>query len=58
MIAIGLAITIPNPALAHTRVEAGPYVIIVGWQEEPVIVGERNAVWLLSQKGNSRFPKI
>lgn len=29
---------------AHTRVEIGPYVIIVGWLEEPVIVGERNAI--------------
>lgn len=31
-------------ALAHTRVEVGPYVIIVGWLEEPVIVNERNAL--------------
>ncbi|MEM7330605.1 MAG: hypothetical protein AAF490_00845 [Chloroflexota bacterium] len=29
---------------AHTRVELGPYVVIVGWLEEPVIVGERNAL--------------
>lgn len=29
---------------AHTRVELGPYVVIVGWLEEPVIVGERNAI--------------
>ena len=33
-------------ALAHTRVEVGPYVIVLGWNEEPVIVGERNAIWL------------
>lgn len=31
-------------ALAHERVELGPYVVIVGWENEPVIVGERNAV--------------
>lgn len=35
-----------HPALAHTRVEAGPYVIVVGWENEPIIVGERNAVFL------------
>ena len=33
-----------QPALAHARIEVGPYVIIVGWVEEPVIVGERNAI--------------
>lgn len=30
--------------LAHTRVEVGPYTIIVGWTVEPPIVGERNAL--------------
>ena len=30
--------------LAHSRAEVGPYVIVVGWENEPVIVGERNAV--------------
>jgi hypothetical protein len=34
----------PHQTLAHTRVEVGDYVLIVGWQEEPVIVGERNAI--------------
>ena len=33
-----------EPALAHSRIEVGPYVIIVGWVEEPAIVGERNAI--------------
>lgn len=33
-----------RPASAHERVEAGPYVIIVGWEKEPVIVGDRNAL--------------
>ncbi|MDX1523282.1 MAG: hypothetical protein R3264_16775, partial [Anaerolineae bacterium] len=33
-----------EPVLAHARIEVGPYVIIVGWVEEPVIVGERNAI--------------
>ena len=31
-------------AFAHTRVEVGPYTIIVGWVIEPPIVGERNAL--------------
>lgn len=54
--AIALAIALPallitlalsaRPALAHSRVEFGPYVIIVGWETEPVIVGERNALFL------------
>ncbi len=33
-----------NTALAHTRVEVGPYAIVVGWLQEPPIVGERNAL--------------
>jgi hypothetical protein len=31
-------------ALAHTRVEIGPYAVVVGWLAEPPIVGERNAL--------------
>jgi hypothetical protein len=34
-----------SPALAHDRVEIGPYVIVIGWEKEPVIVGERNALY-------------
>ncbi len=33
-------------ALAHERVELGPYVVVVGWVKEPAIVGERNALFL------------
>lgn len=33
-----------NTALAHTRVEVGPYAIVIGWLQEPPIVGERNAL--------------
>lgn len=35
---------IRQTALAHTRVEVGPYAIVVGWLAEPPIVGERNAL--------------
>ena len=31
-------------AKAHSRVEIGPYAVVVGWAEEPAIVGERNAL--------------
>lgn len=40
-----LALT-AHPAYAHSRVEIGPYVIVIGWENEPVIVGERNALVL------------
>jgi hypothetical protein len=33
-----------STALAHTRVEVGPYALVVGWLQEPPIVGERNAL--------------
>ena len=33
-----------STAMAHTRVEVGPYAIVVGWLQEPPIVGERNAL--------------
>lgn len=33
-----------NIALAHTRVEVGPYAIVIGWLQEPPIVAERNAL--------------
>lgn len=39
-----LAGLVHQPASAHERVEVGPYIIILGWRNEPVIVGERNAL--------------
>lgn len=38
-----LILTAAN-ANAHTRIELDQYAIIVGWVDEPVIVGERNAI--------------
>jgi hypothetical protein len=46
LLAALLALLPAQAALAHTRVEVGPYVLVVGWEKEPVIVGERNAVIL------------
>jgi hypothetical protein len=42
---IGLKFT-TNTVLAHTRVEVGPYAFVIGWLQEPPIVGERNALTL------------
>ncbi len=39
-------------AFAHTRVEIGPYTLVLGWQKEPVIVGERNALVLEITEGD------
>ncbi|GAB4158934.1 MAG: hypothetical protein Fur0021_29330 [Candidatus Promineifilaceae bacterium] len=33
-------------ALAHTESEVGPYIVVTGWENEPPIVGERNALVL------------
>lgn len=41
---ISLAGTQAQATPAHERVEVGDYVLIVGWENEPVIVGERNAM--------------
>lgn len=43
-----------GPALAHGQVEVGPYVLVIGWANEPVIVGERNA--LIIQVANDGAP--
>ena len=44
LISLVFAGLLGQSALAHTRVEVGPDVLIVGWENEPVIVGERNAI--------------
>jgi hypothetical protein len=36
-----------TPALAHESTTIGPYTLVVGWVNEPPIVGERNAVLLI-----------
>ena len=45
LITLLLVLVSIRPALAHDRIEIGPYVVIVGWETEPVIVGERNALY-------------
>ncbi|MCP4361174.1 MAG: hypothetical protein GY796_24465 [Chloroflexi bacterium] len=39
-----LLIAASQTAYAHERVEIGPYVVVVGWLNEPPIIGERNAL--------------
>jgi hypothetical protein len=34
------------PALAHEEIEVGPYLLEVGWLDEPPLVGIKNAVFL------------
>ncbi len=42
-----------NAVFAHSRVDVGEYSLIVGWVEEPVIVGERNALFLQVLQGET-----
>jgi len=39
-----LVLALPLTALAHTAVDSGSYHFEIGWVNEPVIVGERNAL--------------
>ncbi len=43
-VTVALLLAGAQMVLAHERVAVGPYVMIVGWQIEPPIVGERNAL--------------
>ncbi len=52
ILSLPLLLVLARPALAHTRAEVGPYVIVVGWESEPVIVGERNAVTVEVHEGD------
>lgn len=47
-----------RPALAHTRAEVGPYVVVVGWLIEPPIVGERNAVTVEISENDAPVPGV
>ncbi|MFO7539162.1 MAG: hypothetical protein R6X32_14065 [Chloroflexota bacterium] len=49
---VGISVT-AETAAAHTRVELGPYVVIVGWEIEPPIVGERNQLTVEIAEGGT-----
>lgn len=53
ILSLPMLLLIARPALAHTRVEVGPYVIVVGWEHEPVVAGERNAVTVEVHEGET-----
>lgn len=40
---------------AHTRVEIGPYAVVVGWEVEPPVVGERNNLTIEITQGEEPF---
>jgi hypothetical protein len=40
---------------AHGRVEVGDLLFVVGWRNEPVIVGERNAIELQVTQSGQRL---
>lgn len=50
---VSFILLMPRSALAHERIEIGPYSVVVGWQEEPAIVGERNALLLIVTEGDA-----
>lgn len=41
---------------AHGRILIGPYAVVVGWQDEPPIVGERNALRLVFTRDDTGEP--
>jgi hypothetical protein len=49
---LGLFLLTATAVSAHGGSELGPYTVIVGWEKEPPIVGERNAIVLeISKEG-------
>ena len=52
-LALLAGVFLSTPAQAHERVEVGPYLIVIGWVKEPVIVGERNAILLQVTEGEA-----
>ena len=53
LVAMSLTAVAVRSALAHSRVEVGPYAVVVGWLQEPPIVGERNALVIEISEGES-----
>lgn len=53
LLVLCLLVAVTSAAMAHARVEIGPYAVVVGWMEEPAIVGERNAVIVEISEGET-----
>jgi hypothetical protein len=45
-----------QPALAHERIVSGDYAFVVGWLEEPPIVGLKNAAWIKVTRADNGAP--
>lgn len=52
--ALALFLVSADTALAHERVEVGPYLFIIGWENEPPVVGDRNFITIEISRGDER----
>lgn len=48
----------PSPVLAHEHREVGNYLLVVGWADEPPLVGEKNALTLRVTEQMSERPVL
>lgn len=55
LLAVIFSLFFVSSASAHDRIEIGPYSIVFGWVNEPVIVGERNAILLIVSQDEEPF---
>ncbi|TAK11215.1 MAG: hypothetical protein EPO32_12550 [Anaerolineae bacterium] len=52
LVLLSASLVIALPAAAHTGIEVGPYSLVIGWLNEPPVVGERNAILIeVTEKG-------
>ncbi|MFZ0545764.1 MAG: hypothetical protein WAM60_10025 [Candidatus Promineifilaceae bacterium] len=58
LLALGLLLTTTRSAFAHTRVEAGPYLLIIGWENEPPVVGDRNFLTIEISKDGQPMEQV
>lgn len=53
---LGLSFGMATPALAHGGVKVGPYELVLGWVNEPPLLGEHNAVYLKVVNSQTQEP--
>ena len=51
-LAVGLFVITTGNSRAHTVTEVGEYAIIAAWDKEPVVVGERNTIFIDIMRNN------
>ncbi|HEY4690762.1 MAG TPA: hypothetical protein VIK33_15710 [Anaerolineae bacterium] len=54
--AVVLLLAAALPALAHEEIEVGPYILEVGWVDEPPLIGVKNAVFVSIAKQDGGDP--